>query len=364
MGKTIPWTDEEINILEEGYKNGISVNDIAMQLGKSAESVRSMAYKKEFTKKYPKQKTSGKVDWTDEEVRILEDCYKNYMPIKEVANILTNHTEKAISAKANKLGFSKLYVKKNSTSFKAEYQDYDWLYQRIITEGKQPKDIAKETGYTRRVIEKWADYYRLNEITFKEHASLTPLQRSLIIGGVLGDGHICLLNNSAVYIESHAINQKDYLFWKYNILKNLCASEPTYYASSYHQFGDKEYLCQPSYRFQTRLVNELIDIKKLTRFELIDRLDELGLSAHFLDDAYLGTAQWQMCFGDWTKEEKDYYIKCIDKKFGIKLRLDNYDNRYACTINKPITLKLNDIILRNIPNDLDIIQYKIIKKVV
>ena len=33
---------------------------------------------------------------------------------------------------------------KMSTSFKAEYQDYDWLYQRIITEGKQPKDIAKE----------------------------------------------------------------------------------------------------------------------------------------------------------------------------------------------------------------------------
>ena len=364
MGKVIPWTEEEIKILEDGYKNYESVKSISEKLHKSPDSIRSMASTKGFTKLYPKVKhTVNKVFWTDEEVEILKNGYANYESIDSILEKLPGRTRGGVCAKAIKLGLCDEFVRKNSTKYKAEYQSYDWCYQKIIVEGKQPKQIAEETGYGRRTIEKWAEEkFGLNNRTFKKLAQLSPIQRSIIIGGVLGDGHICLLNNSAIYIESHAVNQKDYLFWKYDMLKNLCLSEPTYYSSGVATFGEKQYNRQESYRFQTRLLDQLINIKNMTRYELIDELDEIGVSTHFLDDASRDDYQWQLCFGDWDILESDYYIENIKNKFGIEMKYTS-DKRYAVTINKENSIKLDKIILRNIPNDLDIIRYKILKEV-
>lgn len=59
---------------------------------------------------------------------------------------------------------------------------------------------------------------------------LTEIQKSLIVGTLLGDG--CLIPNSwgnlyRLQIEQ-GLNQKDYLFWKYKIIKNLVLTEPKY----------------------------------------------------------------------------------------------------------------------------------------
>lgn len=45
----------------------------------------------------------------------------------------------------------------------------------------------------------------------------------LVTGSILGDGAID--KNGELAIE-HGINQKDYLMWKYNILKDICPSDP------------------------------------------------------------------------------------------------------------------------------------------
>jgi len=61
--------------------------------------------------------------------------------------------------------------------------------------------------------------------------SLTETQKYFVVGTVLGDG--CLAPNSwgknfRLKIE-HCVKQKDYLFWKYNLLKNFSISNPKYY---------------------------------------------------------------------------------------------------------------------------------------
>lgn len=61
-------------------------------------------------------------------------------------------------------------------------------------------------------------------------------------------------------------------------------SPPKYYKESYTNFGDKTYKCLPSYRFETRIVNQLKEIREMPRLEKINMLNELGLVLHVLDD--------------------------------------------------------------------------------
>lgn len=52
---------------------------------------------------------------------------------------------------------------------------------------------------------------------------LTETQKAIVIGTLLGDG--------GIYEGSYYIKQsnehKEYLFWLYNELKNICSSSPT-----------------------------------------------------------------------------------------------------------------------------------------
>jgi hypothetical protein len=45
----------------------------------------------------------------------------------------------------------------------------------------------------------------------------------IIIGSILGDGSV---DKHGHFTEEHSIKQADYLLWKYNLLRDLCASEP------------------------------------------------------------------------------------------------------------------------------------------
>ena len=58
--------------------------------------------------------------------------------------------------------------------------------------------------------------------------SLTWQQKSLIIGCILGDGHLRKIKGRKwAFLEiNHSIKAKDYVDWKYQILKDICKSCP------------------------------------------------------------------------------------------------------------------------------------------
>ena len=58
--------------------------------------------------------------------------------------------------------------------------------------------------------------------------SLTQLQKSFVIGTLLGDGYIRQVKGRKdAFLEiNHSITQKEYVEWKYKILKNLTRSGP------------------------------------------------------------------------------------------------------------------------------------------
>lgn len=299
--------------------------------------------------------------WTKEEIEILADGYKNKLPIKEMAKRI-NRSKHSITAKAHDLELDKLIIRKNNINFKAIYQDYDWCYQKYVVERKTYEEMAEEAGTTKRTIEKWcSDKHKLNSHTLRNLIKLNDIQKQLVMFSMLGDGHIDKRETQPIFIVSHAENQKDYLFWKYDILKNICNKEPSYIAENKSGFGDREYVCQPTYRISTKIIDDLKPIRNMSKLEIINKLNEFGLAVHFLDDASCSKGEyWELCYAAFTEEEKELYRKILKERFGIEARLRK-DNRYI-GFGKEDSKKISDIILRNIPNDLDIIKCKILEK--
>lgn len=362
MGKTIPWTVEEINILEEGYKNHDSLQSIADKLPiRSKNATFTKAQKLGFTVKYSKNEklNKSKIPWTEEEIDILRDCYEKEMPIKDIEQLLPNRTSNGISSMGVKLGFSANHIKKNDPKYKAVYQDYDWCYDRYINKGMSHYEMAEEANCKKRTLVKWCtDIHGLHNRSFKELKHLSDLQKRIICAGLLGDGHIPKDNEHPMYIESHSEPERDYIFWKYSILKDICNFPPQYYDGVDTNFGgDKIYECKPFYRLSTRLLNEMIILGDIHRIELIANLDELQLSCHTLDDGNRNNL-WVICLAEYSQEEIDRYIDVVFRKFGLRLFQENSDKRY-CHYDAISSKMLDDIILRNIPNNLDIIKKKI-----
>lgn len=294
--------------------------------------------------------------WTEDEVNLLEKLYEQMLPLKEIQKYLPDRTISAIQSKAEDVGITSKVIRKNNTKYKADYQSYDWCYERYIVKGMTMKEMAEEAGTKVRTIQKWCgEIHGLNGHTFRKYKKLTQKQRELIMFSRLGDGHISNKENEPTFIVSHAENQKDYLFWKYKIIKDLCNSSPTYYESKPFD-PDGTYMCQPYYRVTTRIIDELDEIRRIPYDEIIRNLNEFGLSIYMLDDG-CRKGMWELCVADYTDEEKQLMMSVFKTKFGLNCKLRK-DVRYM-GFDTVSSKKIDKIILENIPNELDIIKYKI-----
>lgn len=324
-------------------------------------SIRAKAGSLGLPSKYPKFPNvnyTQRHKWTKLEEEYLENAYSNMEKISDIAEHL-QMTETQITDKAQRMGLTKKYIKCNNPNFKAIYQDYDWCYERYVIRGMTHEEMALEAGCTKRVIEKWcSQIHQINRKTFKSLKTINDIQRQVIMFGTLGDGHIDNRRNQPMYIESHCESEKDYLFWKYDILKDLCHKAPTYYPASYNNFGsDKMYLCEPFYRLNTKIIDDLLPIREMPRIEKIKQLNEFGFALHMLDDGCRRN-MWQICLAEWTQEEMDTYQAICYEKFGIYCNQAK-DKRYY-NFDAVSSKIIDDIILSQIPNELDIIHKKII----
>jgi len=156
--------------------------------------------------------------------------------------------------------------------------------------------------------------------------SLTQLQTSVILGSILGDGYLRIMpGRKDAFLEiNHAFKAKEYVDWKFNILRSICISEPK------RRDGNGQ---RVAYRFYTRQHPEITELhqqfylqgKKIIPTEL--HLDPRILSVWFMDDGsmcrnsdvYLNTQQFSI-------EDQSKLIQLL-KEMGLEARL-NRDKIY------------------------------------
>jgi hypothetical protein len=251
--------------------------------------------------------------------------------------------------------------KSNDSRFKAIYQDYDWCYQKFIIEGLNHEEMALEANCTKRVIKKWcAERYCLTQKYRQQNKKLNKIQEDLIIGSLLGDGHIDKRETTPVFIVSHANNQKDYLFFKYELVKDLCNIEPTHKKSGTKEFYGKTYNTQSQFRLCTRVYDCLKKYRSMSTKELLNALTEFSFSIFVLDDGSRCSSNWDLCLAEYTESDLIEFEKVMKEKFNLVGNIQK-DIRYFM-FTAESSRKIDDIILTNIPSDLDIIKYKITEK--
>lgn len=113
--------------------------------------------------------------------------------------------------------------------------------------------------------------------------SLTQFQKSIVIGSILGDGYLRIVpKRKNAFLEiNHSFNQKDYVDWKYQILKEITISPPKIRKCNGNRIA---------YRFYTKQLPELTELycifykdgKKVIPDNLA--INPIILSIWFMDD--------------------------------------------------------------------------------
>lgn len=170
--------------------------------------------------------------------------------------------------------------------------------------------------------------------------SLSKIQQSLVIGNMLGDGYMRCKTNAHLQV-THSIAQRDYVDWKYQVLKTYVNTPPKSYRGNGKRIG---------YRFFTRSLPLFTPIFR--RFysngvKVIPsnlKLDQLSLAVWFMDDGsksrkslYLNTQQ----FSNKDQNTLQYSLK---NAFGLSTNLDKDKKYYRIRFSVNDSKKLIKII--------------------
>lgn len=156
--------------------------------------------------------------------------------------------------------------------------------------------------------------------------SLTQLQESVIIGTVLGDGYLRFFPNrkNALLAINHSFKAKDYVDWKYSVLRNVTASGPKMRDTN----GGRR-----AYRFYTKQLPEITELykkfyknhKKVIPDELV--LNSTILAVWYMDDgSKCGTSSFYINTQQYTVNDQKKLLKKLED-LGLKARL-NKDKCY------------------------------------
>ena len=206
-------------------------------------------------------------------------------------------------------------------------------------------------------------FWQKKWISIKDSLVLTQEQKSVLIGSILGDGTLQLGERgaNANFKTEHGLVQKEYVYWKYNILKPWVFTEPKI---SYRYKESRERYAK-SYWFRTVRHPTLTEFhkrfyengKKMIPKDIAGDIDALALAVWVMDDGSLNSNQLDISTYSFTLQDIYLLIDALKSNFGLSSKYyRDRDKGYRMYFNKTETRKLISLIKPHvIPN----IDYKI-----
>lgn len=176
------------------------------------------------------------------------------------------------------------------------------------------------------------------EIRSLKKVPFTAMQKAPVIGSILGDGCLCenwSKTNYRLFIN-HCIEQKDYVWWKYDILKNYILSEPRYYARNNSltirtiSHSELSELRNTFYKNKQKIIPQNIQ-------EFL--VDPRVLAIWFMDDGNaivrnMKNVGYHINTQSFTLEENELLAKCLYELYGIEVILEINHGKYRLAIWK------------------------------
>ncbi len=192
---------------------------------------------------------------------------------------------------------------------------------------------------------------------YKSKLVLSQRQRELIIGSTLGDANIRIpgRNVNANFIVAHSGKQKDYVLWKYSLLKEWVLTPPKKSIRRYHKDKTRNLI---SWRFLTLSHPQLTEIyqifyrnnKKIVP-DNIEKLlvSPLSLAVWIMDDGNRNKNALFLNTQNFSLQEQRELCNCLERNFGLRATINKhsiYNERqlYRIRIDTTSTKKLCHLI--------------------
>lgn len=182
---------------------------------------------------------------------------------------------------------------------------------------------------------------------YKSSLKLSPTQRSILIGSLLGDGTLRtgLRAKEANFKVDQGIRQKDYTFWKYNYFKEWVLTPPKISYRVSPVIGKYE----KSWWFRTIRHQEITAFyrlfyrngKKVIPVDIATFLDSLSLAIWIMDDGSFSRGIYDISTYSFTETEIAMLQKALNMKFGLQAKFyKDRDKGYRLYFSK----KQNELI--------------------
>lgn len=235
------------------------------------------------------------------------------------------------------------------------------LKDLYLVQMKTDEEIAKILNTSKMTI--CRNRKKFNIKTFerwqRNYCEPTEEQKEIIYGSLLGDGSISNgfrkgIRYQSIFEEKHCSKQKDYVFWKYLKLKNLCLSEPKEIKNSLqwrirtfaHPFFSK--LRENIYPREIKTLNETF----------LNNIGPLGLAVWYMDDGTISKQSnfVKFCTCSFTINEHQILIKWLKNKFSLETYMKIYGKYRFLVVEKESRKLLFQILKEYVINSM---KYKI-----
>ena len=205
-------------------------------------------------------------------------------------------------------------------------------------------------------------------VPVKKSLVITPEQRAFLVGSLLGDGTMRIGEHAknANYKVEQGLEQKEYVFWKYKLLKPLVFTEP----KVSYRYDPVKGKYPKSWWFRTirhPLLTEIYNLfyegdgyrtgRKIVPKTIARELSPLGLAAWIMDDGSYSRGNIDISTYSFTLADIDLLCTVLEKKFGVKSGFyKDRDKGYRMFCNQTETERLIKIIS---PYIIDSMKYKI-----
>ncbi len=192
---------------------------------------------------------------------------------------------------------------------------------------------------------------------------LSDIQREILIGTMLGDGHL-EQNGPGVRLRvDHGMSQRDYLRWKYQAFKNLVPSEPRVIRSFHkrdHRYDERLHFST----YSNGIFQEWRELFYKDRVKIIpESISEiltspLSLAVWFMDDGYKRNDcnALRISTDLFTLKEQEQLVECLEENFGVQSTIHKKGKTYNIYIPQTSSAKFVELVK---PYVLDSLLYKV-----
>ena len=205
------------------------------------------------------------------------------------------------------------------------------IIKKFLNRNYSNKEIATLLKVNANTISKIISKYHLTRNEIK----LSKKEKSFLIGTLLGDSSLKSSGETTCVTCSHSLQQKEYLLWKQNQLKNLYPKVFEYVNKNRDKRTGRCYSMNTLYSKGTQELTswkkELYSPKKKIFTKLLKHYNAFSLAVHYMDDGTKKGNSYVICTDSFSKQDLILFNEFCKQRFGLYWNITNQNRLYLPT---------------------------------